>query len=251
MGYLNIDRRLFNHFLWRERRSFSRFEAWLDLVQLVSFNEKNDTMINGVKVEWGRGQYPVSYSFLSDRWVWSTNRVRGYMRLLKNNKQIDTKSTSVTTILTLCNYEQYNNTSQAEGQAKGQAEGISRGQAEGKRKAGIKLRELREVKETIVFNEFYDAEIIKSKQDQNYIKVVKILFGENNLGVPLKSVLKMEIQLSYCQFVKLWFLKEKYKISITELLEQMENWKELKNRKTIYSTFLTFAKKRNPLIETK
>jgi hypothetical protein len=31
----------------------------------------------------------------------------------------------------------------------------------------------------------------------------------------------------------------------------MENWIELKNRKTIYSTFLTFAKKRNPLIETK
>lgn len=107
------------------------------------------------------------------------------------------------------------------------------------------------VKKKIIYSEFYDSEIERSEQDQSYIKVVKILFGENNLNIPLKSVLKMEIQLSFCQFKKLWYLKEKYKISITEILEQMENWKELKNRKTIYSTFLTFAKKRNPNIELK
>ena len=111
------------------------------------------------------------------------------------------------------------------------------------------------VKDSIVkksiYNDFYDSEILKSEQNENYIKVVKILFGDNNLGIPLKSVLKMETQLAFFQFQKLWYLKEKFKISITEILEQMENWKDLKNRKTVYSTFLTFAKKRNPNIEVK
>jgi hypothetical protein len=105
------------------------------------------------------------------------------------------------------------------------------------------------VNKEYIYSEFYDLEIINSNNDENYIKVVKILFGENNLGIFLSSVLKMETQLNYIQFKKIWFLKEKYKISITEILEQMENWKDLKKRKTVYSTFLTFAKKRNPEIK--
>ncbi len=122
---------------------------------------------------------------------------------------------------------------------------------EGQKKNTLKEEEEeKEIKE-IIYNSFYDSEIEKSKSDSNYIRVVKILFGENNLGIPLESVLKMPIQLSYGQFKKIWYLKEKYKISITEILESMENWNDLKKRKTVYSTFLTFAKKRNPEITIK
>ena len=99
-----------------------------------------------------------------------------------------------------------------------------------------------------IYNLFYDSEILKSENNENYIKTVKLLFGENNLGVPLKSVLKMEVQLSYDQFKRLWYLKDKFKFSFTEIFESMENWGDLKKRKTIYNTFLTFAKKRNPEI---
>lgn len=140
MAFITIDRKLFDHFLWTERRPFSKFEAWIDLIQLVSFREKNSKLISGALVTWGRGQFPVSYSFLAERWSWSTNRVRGYMRLLKNNNQITTESTSVITILTLCNYEQYNTNRQAEGQAPGQAEGQEVGQADHKRTAGSKIK---------------------------------------------------------------------------------------------------------------
>ena len=108
MAYIQIDRKLFCHFLWTEQRSYSKFEAWLDLIQLVSYSDKNENIINGVLVEWSRGEFPVSYSFLSQRWNWTAQRTRGYMHLLKINKQINIRIVNRTTILTLCNYEQYN-----------------------------------------------------------------------------------------------------------------------------------------------
>lgn len=102
----------------------------------------------------------------------------------------------------------------------------------------------------ILYNIFYDSEIEKSNNNEQYLKFVKILFGENNLGVPLKSVLKMEQQVTLEQFEKLWFLKEKYKFSITDVLEKMENWKKLNGNTTVYRTFLTFIKRDNPAIVT-
>jgi acid stress-induced BolA-like protein IbaG/YrbA len=61
----------------------------------------------------------------------------------------------------------------------------------------------------------------------------------------------MEDQLSYEQFKRLYYLKTKYKFSITDILEEMENWKDLKKRKTIYKTFLTFLKNKIPGIVLK
>lgn len=97
-----------------------------------------------------------------------------------------------------------------------------------------------------IYNTFYDTEIEKSNSDENYLRIVKILFGENNLAIPLKSVLKMEEQLSYEQAKRLIYLKAQYKFSISDVLEEMENWKDLKNRKTVYKTFLTFVKNKVP-----
>jgi hypothetical protein len=121
MGFISIDRKLFEHFLWTERRSRTKFEAWIDLIQLVSFGDDNERMINGVIVKWNRGEYPISYSFLADRWIWSIQKVRGYLIMLKNNKQVVTKTTGQTTILTLCNYEQYNIQQQGKRQDKSTA----------------------------------------------------------------------------------------------------------------------------------
>lgn len=137
MAYIQIDRKLFNHFLWTENRVWSKFEAWIDLIQLVSYTEKNERIINGVLITWGRGEFPVSYSFLSQRWNWSAQRTRGYMQLLKNNKQVNTRTTSVATILTLCNYDQYNPKQQAD-KLEITSETTSGRQADGKRTAIIK-----------------------------------------------------------------------------------------------------------------
>jgi hypothetical protein len=94
-----------------------------------------------------------------------------------------------------------------------------------------------------VYNDFYILEISKANGDGEYLKTVKALYGENNLGVPLKSVLKMETQLSYDQFCRIQSYKKKYSFSTIQLLESMENWGNPKKYKTVYGTFQTFLKR--------
>jgi hypothetical protein len=118
MAFITIDRKIFKHFLWTERRPRTRFEAWIDLIQMASFDDNNELLMNGTLVKWGRGEYPISYSFLADRWVWSIQKVRGYVIMLKNNRQVVTKTTGQTTVLTLCNYDEYNPKQQGRRQAK-------------------------------------------------------------------------------------------------------------------------------------
>lgn len=97
------------------------------------------------------------------------------------------------------------------------------------------------IKTVIIFNQFYDSEIEKSGNDENYIKFVKVLFGENPLSKPLDRVLKMRDQLSFEQFKHLWRIKEKTNCVITDVLVKMENWKDLTKRVTVLETFRTFA----------
>ena len=102
-----------------------------------------------------------------------------------------------------------------------------------------------------IYNDFYDSEIQKSDNDENYIKTVKAIFGENNLKIPLTVLLKMESQLSYSQFQKIWYVKQKYGFSIISILESMHNWGNPKKYKTIYGTFQVFAKNDNPKVSWK
>ena len=113
-NFIPINRKLFNHFLWSERRKFSRFEAWLDLIQLVSYTDDNKQLINGILCQWNRGQYPISTSFLMKRWKWTEKPTRNFLKILQNDEMISLKKGVKWSMLTVCKYESYNKTGQLE-----------------------------------------------------------------------------------------------------------------------------------------
>ena len=123
-GWIKIQRKLFNHYLWQERRKLSKFEAWIDLLQLVSYKKTNSQMIGGTLCKWDRGQYPVSISFLCDRWNWTEKPVRNYLKVLEKDNMISLERSSKWTMLTICNYEVYQSEGQSNGQSKGNQEPI-------------------------------------------------------------------------------------------------------------------------------
>lgn len=145
-GFIPISRKLFNNFLWEEKREFSRAEAWIDLLQLARF-EANSTkeIINGRVIEYERGERPLSLRLLADRWKWSKNRVDKFLDLLVSERMITKRTTQGTavrtgsgtacgtkqTIITICNYDTYNSTSKKEGQQSGQGKGQPPGQVAG------------------------------------------------------------------------------------------------------------------------
>ena len=114
-GFLMLARSFFQHHLWKQKRAFSPAEAFLDLVQSAPF-EPQKRIIKGHVVEVPRGGIVASERFLSDRWMWSRNKVRlfletltieGMIRPQKDHKQDQQKDQQITAFL-LCNFDRFN-----------------------------------------------------------------------------------------------------------------------------------------------
>ena len=112
-NYIPISRKLFEHHLWSESREYSRFEAWLDLLQLAKFEDAKMYIGNKV-ITVKRGNILASLRFLAKRWQWSDKKVRGFLSLLEIDGMIKriTDSDAGQTLLSICNYDRYNFTRQ-------------------------------------------------------------------------------------------------------------------------------------------
>jgi hypothetical protein len=113
-GFIPIRRTLFNHFLFKEKRCFSRFEAWLDLIQLASFTDDNTDMINGKAITKNRGQIVASVRYLATRWEWSLHKVTGFIELLRSHNMVVVDKENGISILTLVNFEKHNSVGESE-----------------------------------------------------------------------------------------------------------------------------------------
>ena len=86
-NYIPIGRTLFEHRFWCEERTYSRFEAWLDLIQMARFEDGKKYVGNKVLLI-KRGQVHATYRFLSVRWGWSSKKVNGFFDLLISDEMI-------------------------------------------------------------------------------------------------------------------------------------------------------------------
>lgn len=94
----------------------------------------------------------------------------------------------------------------------------------------------KDIKEKYTYNSFYDSELKESENDENYETFIRFIFGNNELGEPLKNVLKLK-QVTYEQFKGLWNKKLENNISLSQYLVQMENYKPLtKNNQYVSRT---------------
>ena len=159
-GWIKVQRKLFKHYLWEENRKLSKFEAWLDLLQLVSYAKENQQLISGLLCKWGRGQYPISISFLCKRWNWTDKPVRNFLKMLEYDEMITLEKASKWTMLTVCKYDSY--------QGEGQAEGMPKG----KQRATIKEdKESKEYKEFELFWSKYPRKVAKGKCQEKFNKL--------------------------------------------------------------------------------
>ena len=106
-GYIMLARRVFDHNLWTENRSFSKFEAWLDLLQLAAFLPTK-RIIRCHFIEIGRGEIVASLRYLAARWNWKKDKVASFLGLLESDQMIRRESRQSESIITICNYERCN-----------------------------------------------------------------------------------------------------------------------------------------------
>lgn len=105
-GWIKLHRSITNHWLYTEKRKFSKFEAWNDMLLNVNYSDCK-TIIKGNIYEVKRGQSILSLDSWSKRWSWDKSSVRRFFNLLEKDEMIIVKSDNITTHLTICNYESY------------------------------------------------------------------------------------------------------------------------------------------------
>lgn len=144
-GFIKLQRRSFSHWLWEEDRSLSKFEAWLDLLQLAAF-VPTKRLVKGKFIELGEGEVIASTRYLGERWKWNKNKVSGFMVMLEADQMLLRKTGQGETVLSICNYRKYNTEQDTnrytnrdrDGTATGQAPVQSIRREEGKKGKGVK-----------------------------------------------------------------------------------------------------------------
>lgn len=109
-GWIKIYRNIQEHWLWN-CEPFSRGQAWIDLL-LMANHKENKVMINGSLITVKIGERVTSIRKLSERWKWSTCKVKHFLKQLESDKMIECLSDTSKTVIKIVNYEKYqeNNT---------------------------------------------------------------------------------------------------------------------------------------------
>lgn len=105
-GWIKIHRSIQDHWLYKEKRSYSKYEAWTDILLTVNFTEAK-TIIKGKVYEIRRGESILSLETWSVRWGWDKSKVRRFLNLLQKDNMIIVESDNITTRLKVCKYDDY------------------------------------------------------------------------------------------------------------------------------------------------
>ncbi len=107
-GYYLMARGWQDHYLFKGQK-FSERDAWCYLIEQASFIPHKTRWGNKI-ISVDRGVVPTSYRNLSDAWKWSVNRVRRFLNILQDDGMIFVKSDTGLTLISICNYNQYQGT---------------------------------------------------------------------------------------------------------------------------------------------
>ncbi len=194
-------------------------------------HEPKKVLIHGKLYECDRGQSLLSI----ESWVeefgvnkWSRQRVRTFFNLLKDDQMINLEGMQKTTRLTVCNYEQYQDSQPAENQQTTNKQPTANQQLT-TTKEGIKND-----KKIIYMNgtkskHFYDSEISANQSGsliKQYEQVAEFILKQNVLP-------KVKHQLSYKSFATCYNKAKQYGYKISDYLRSMENWTEPKSGKSV------------------
>lgn len=91
------------------KEPFDKFHAWIDLLLIVNHEPKQFISKKGQLVNLDAGQTITSHRILADRWQWSRNKVRRFLRLLVDTSMCTVDETTNGTTITVVNWAKYQN----------------------------------------------------------------------------------------------------------------------------------------------
>lgn len=105
-GWVPVGRELQDHWMW-EDKPFAHGQAWIDLIMLANY-EDTKMPYKGEIIICERGTVNLSISCLANRWGWSRDKTRRFLKLLESDGMVTVNATTHRTTITLENYSIYN-----------------------------------------------------------------------------------------------------------------------------------------------
>jgi predicted transcriptional regulator len=212
---------------------------WMNKPEMVSLfvycllkANHNGAMWQGKKIE--RGQFITSPERISHALGISYQTVRTSLTRLENTGEINKQTTNKYTIITVCNYDSYQQEQQTNN-----TELTNNQQTTNKQLTTNKNDKKKKNIDTIRI--FYDSELEKTT-DEFYHNFVKFIYGNNPLKKPLDKVLKTPEQISYDNFCSLMAIAKEKNRKLLDTILDYENYKG-KEYKSVYLTVRNWLKK--------
>ena len=107
-GWISIHRKIQQSDIWLDKEPFDKRSAWIDLIMMANHEDKQ-ILFNGKFIEVKRGEKITSLKQLSERWRWSTGKVKRFLKLLESGSMIELKTKRRYTSYKVVNYNVYQN----------------------------------------------------------------------------------------------------------------------------------------------
>lgn len=104
-GVFAVARNVFDHPIFEGER-FTEREAWIWLIGEAAWKPKR-VRVGTALVKLERGQCAFSVRFLAQKWGWHRAKVERFLKRLKTETMIETASETGVTVITICNYNEY------------------------------------------------------------------------------------------------------------------------------------------------
>jgi hypothetical protein len=102
-GWIKLHRQLTEHWIWNNS---DYLKWWLDILMEVNHTDQK-TLIKGILFECKRGEKLYSLDTWAKRWKTNKSKVRRFFDLLQKDEMIVLKNETITTRLTVCKYDSY------------------------------------------------------------------------------------------------------------------------------------------------
>ncbi len=107
-GWIKLHRKLKGNFLWKEPRTFSKAEAWIDILFEARYlHDHHEVVIRSKTLYCHYGETLKSIETWAGRWQWNRSAVWRFLKQLAQCGMVITKNEGVTMCVTVCNYETY------------------------------------------------------------------------------------------------------------------------------------------------
>lgn len=131
-GFIKTYRKISTHWLWNIQ-PFSPGQAWIDLLMLAEYKPSKGIFRGGF-YDLQPGQLVTSDQTLANRWGWTRKKARFFLQRLEKDEMLNNKRDNRKSIITICNWGDYQGSYANEETTEWTSEGQLKGTVNGTQK---------------------------------------------------------------------------------------------------------------------